>query len=164
MSQENVEIVRQEFHAFNSRDFDAMLANYAEDVEYRLIGRFADLMDPELRGRAAVRAFLTDWVENVGGRGKMETVLEVDDRVVVINHSEGASSTSGAPATVRWAQVYTFARGRSSPSTTTTTRTRLSKPSGCRSKTLTPTPNPAEYCAGDVAGERRKSPRFHRGL
>src|SRR5205823_13749943 len=25
---------------------------------------------------------------------------------------------------------------------------------GCRSKTLTPTPEPAGYCAGDVAGER----------
>jgi len=29
-----------------------------------------------------------------------------------------------------------------------------SKPSGCRSKTLTPTPEAAGYCAGDVAGER----------
>ena len=29
-----------------------------------------------------------------------------------------------------------------------------SKPWGCRSKTLTPTPEPAGYCAGDVAGER----------
>ena len=31
---------------------------------------------------------------------------------------------------------------------------RPSKPWGCRSKTLTPTPEPAGYCAGDVAGER----------
>ena len=29
-----------------------------------------------------------------------------------------------------------------------------SKTWGCRSKTLTPTPEPARYCAGDVAGER----------
>src|SRR3954454_4928324 len=28
------------------------------------------------------------------------------------------------------------------------------KPWGCWSKTLTPTPEPAGYCAGDVAGER----------
>ena len=33
-------------------------------------------------------------------------------------------------------------------------RARPSKPWGCRSKTLTPTPEPAGYCAGDVAGER----------
>src|SRR3954453_16362725 len=31
---------------------------------------------------------------------------------------------------------------------------RPSKPWGCRGKTLTPTPEPAGYCAGDVAGER----------
>jgi ketosteroid isomerase-like protein len=112
MSQKNLEIVRQGFHAFNGRDFDAMLADYAEDVEYRLIGGFADLMEPELRGRAAVRAFLADWVENVGGQGEMEAVLEVEDRVVVIIHSEGAGSTSGAPATMRWAQVYSFRDGQ----------------------------------------------------
>src|SRR3954462_11132493 len=34
------------------------------------------------------------------------------------------------------------------------TGTRPSKPWGSRSKTLTPTPEPAGYCAGDVAGER----------
>ena len=43
---------------------------------------------------------------------------------------------------------------------------RPSKPWGCRSKTLTPTPEPAGYCAGDVAGERggRRGPlpRFNR--
>ena len=33
-------------------------------------------------------------------------------------------------------------------------RAKPSKPWGCRSKTLTPTPEPAGYCAGDVAGER----------
>src|SRR5438067_1764773 len=31
---------------------------------------------------------------------------------------------------------------------------RPSKPWGCRSKTLTPTAEPARYCAGDVSGER----------
>ena len=37
---------------------------------------------------------------------------------------------------------------------TTDMRPTPSKPWGCRSKTLTPTPEPAGYCAGDVAGER----------
>jgi ketosteroid isomerase-like protein len=112
MSQENVEIVRQGFHAFNERDFDALLANFAEDVEWRLIGGFADLMGAEFRGRATVGRFLTDWVENLGGRGEVETVLEVDDRVVVIVRSVGAGGTSGAPATLRWRQVYTFRHGQ----------------------------------------------------
>ena len=37
---------------------------------------------------------------------------------------------------------------------TSTRGPKPSKPWGCRSKTLTPTPEPAGYCAGDVAGER----------
>ena len=39
-----------------------------------------------------------------------------------------------------------------------------SKPWGCRSKTLTPTPEPAGYCAGDVAGERGDGAARLRGL
>ena len=41
---------------------------------------------------------------------------------------------------------------------------RPSKPWGCRSKTLTPTPEPAGYCAGDVAGERGAPPPSDRRL
>jgi ketosteroid isomerase-like protein len=50
MSQENVEIVRRAFRAFNDRDVDAMLANRSDDVELRLIGGFADLMGTEVMG------------------------------------------------------------------------------------------------------------------
>ena len=39
-----------------------------------------------------------------------------------------------------------------------------SKPWGCRSKTLTPTPEPAGYCAGDVAGERGDRASGYRGV
>ena len=41
---------------------------------------------------------------------------------------------------------------------------RPSKPWGCRSKTLTPTPEPAGYCAGDVAGERGDRASLLRGV
>src|SRR5688500_9371833 len=37
-----------------------------------------------------------------------------------------------------------------------TTKPRLSKPWGSRSKTLTPTPEPAGYCVRDVDGERSR--------
>src|SRR5437870_1486706 len=39
------------------------------------------------------------------------------------------------------------------------TATRPSKPWGCLSKTRTPTPEAARYCAGDVAGERGEAAR-----
>ena len=44
MSQENVELVRRGLQAFNERDIDAWLGCFTEDVEWRLIGGFGDLM------------------------------------------------------------------------------------------------------------------------
>ena len=94
MSRENVEIVRRGFQAFNDRNFDAVVANLAEDVDWRLIGGFADL------------------IENVGGRAEIESVFEVDDRIVLIVRTVGAGGTSGAPVAMRWGQVYTFRHGQ----------------------------------------------------
>ena len=57
---------------------------------------------------------------------------------------------------LRPASVGSAAPGRKNRSVPELPRAarRPSKPWGCRSKTLTPTPEPAGYCAGDVAGER----------
>src|SRR5437763_801209 len=46
-----------------------------------------------------------------------------------------------------------FASARSSTASPLETQRKPSKPWGCPSKTLTPTPEPAGYCAGDVAGK-----------
>jgi uncharacterized protein len=113
MSQENMEIVRRGFTAFNDGDFNAMMRNFAEDIEWRLIGGFADLVGAEFRGHAGVRRFFDDLMENLGrNRSEMEAILEAEDRVVVIVHTRGAGATSGAPATMRWGQVYTFREGQ----------------------------------------------------
>jgi uncharacterized protein len=113
MSQENMEIVRRGFTAFNDGDFNAMMRNFAEDIEWRLIGGFADLVGAEFRGHAGVRRFFDDLMENLGrNRSEMEAILEAEDRVVVIVHTRGAGATSGAPATMRWGQVYTFRGGQ----------------------------------------------------
>lgn len=108
VSQENLEIVRRGFEAFNDRDLDALVANFAEDIEWRLIGGFADLVGAEFRGHAGVRRFFDDWMENLGGRAEVETIMEADERVVVIVRSVAAGGVSGAPAILRWGQVYTF--------------------------------------------------------
>ena len=38
MSQEKVEVVRRAFQAFADQDLDGALADFTEDVEWRLIG------------------------------------------------------------------------------------------------------------------------------
>src|SRR4051812_36612632 len=99
MSQQHLELVRRGFDAFNERDLDVLLAPYTEDVEWQMIGGIADLMGAEVRGRAALRAFLSDWLENLGGRAETESLLEAGDRVVSIIHLTSAGGTSGARTT-----------------------------------------------------------------
>jgi ketosteroid isomerase-like protein len=111
MSQENVGLIRSMYEAFNDRDLDALMANFTEDVEWRLIGGFADLMGTDFRGRDGVRRFYDDWIDNLGGRGEVERVLEVGDRVAVIATVRTAGRASGAPAELRFGQLFSFRDG-----------------------------------------------------
>ena len=104
--------MRRSFKAFNDRDLDAMVAGCTDDVEWRLIGGFVDLMGPELRGRVALRRWFQDWIENLGGRAELEALLEADDRVVLVMNVVGAGEASGAAATHRAGQVFTFREGQ----------------------------------------------------
>ena len=112
MSQENVEIVRRVYRAFNDRDLDAWVALHTEDVEWRLIGGFADMLGTEFIGHEGLRRFFDDWVGNLGVRGEIKTLHDADDRVVVIVDAAGAGEVSGAPATIQGGQVYSFRDGR----------------------------------------------------
>jgi ketosteroid isomerase-like protein len=112
MSQENVEIVRRAHQAFNDRDLDALLASFTDDAEWRLIGGFADLIGTEFRGHEELRRLFNEWVDNLGLQGKMEAVLEADDRVVVMLRVTGAGGASGVPTTIRSGNVYFFRDGK----------------------------------------------------
>ena len=88
---------------------------------------------------------------------RAEEFIDVGDQVVVAAYAASRQrQRSGVDGGVRshlsWSTLRDgkIARCRVLP----TTVPKPSKPSGCRSKTLTPTPEPAGYCAGDVAGER----------
>jgi ketosteroid isomerase-like protein len=58
MSQENVEIVRRAFDAFNARDADELVSLWAEDCEWRPFR--AQLEGIVYRGHEGVRQFLSD--------------------------------------------------------------------------------------------------------
>jgi ketosteroid isomerase-like protein len=111
VSQERIEIVRRSFEAFNERDFDAMLADWSDDVVMRLVGGFADLMGAEFKGHDGVRRWMDEWVGSLAVRAEIEDVFEAGDRVVVIARAAGAGEATGAPVEVRGGQVYSF-RGR----------------------------------------------------
>jgi ketosteroid isomerase-like protein len=111
VSQEKIEIVRRSFDAFNDRDVDAVLADWADDVVMTLHGGFADLMGSEFVGHDGVRRWMNEWVGSLGVRAEIEAILEAGDRVVVIAVAAGAGDASGTPVELRGGQVYSF-RGR----------------------------------------------------
>ncbi len=113
MSQENLDVIERAMRAFDARDIDGLMLDYTEDVEWRLIGGFEDLLGADIKGRDAVRAVVTEWSEELGVRGEVESVRELGDRVLVIGRFAGTSDASGAAYRgPRGAQVYTFRDGR----------------------------------------------------
>ena len=110
MSQENVELVLRSMQAFNDRDIPALESMFSEDFVYRLIGGFADLTGTEFRGRAAV-AWVKEWTETLGGQEEIETIREVNERVLAIVNMEATGAASGVGTTLRAGQVYSFRDG-----------------------------------------------------
>ena len=106
-----MEIIRRAFQAFNERDVETMLAGWADDVEMRLVGGFADLMGTEFKGHEGIRRWFNEWVGNVGVRVEIEEIHDAGDQVVVIARAVGAGETSGAPVALRGGQIYTFRDG-----------------------------------------------------
>src|SRR5215217_1433581 len=62
MSQDNVEIVRRSFEAFNTRDVDALVSLSAEDCEW--VPLRAQLEGMVYRGHEGVRQFVSDMDED----------------------------------------------------------------------------------------------------
>jgi ketosteroid isomerase-like protein len=112
MSQQNLEVVRRAFDAFNERDVDAMLADWTDDVRMRLIGGFADLMGAEFTGHEGVRRWFGEWVGALRVEAEIEAIHDAGDRVVVIAHVTGAGAATGAPVELRGGQVYSFRGGK----------------------------------------------------
>jgi ketosteroid isomerase-like protein len=59
VAQENIEIVRDAFAAFNRGDLDAWFGHMADDIDYRAAEGALDDHGP-IKGKAALRAFVQD--------------------------------------------------------------------------------------------------------
>jgi ketosteroid isomerase-like protein len=111
MSETNVELVRRAWLAFNNRDFPAMERIYSEDVVFRLIGGFADLMGTEFLNRDAVLDWIRDWIETIDPRAQIEMIRPVDDRVFAIVNFAATGAASGVATTLRSGVVYSVRDG-----------------------------------------------------
>jgi len=114
MSQENVEIVRRGFEAYNARDFpqlaNLMTPDFVWDmsrVDAPTSARYAGL--PELRG------FVETWSESFASEDVVaEEVYDAGDQVVVIVRQAGRGRASGIEIEQRFAMVWSVHDGRAS--------------------------------------------------
>ena len=111
MSQENVELVREGYEAWNRDDLDWILDHASLDIELRPNAGFADL-DQVYRGREGVRAWYRDWRnvwETVSQR--VERIENFGDHVLVLVVVTGQGRRSGVVVDGRRAHLFTVDGG-----------------------------------------------------
>jgi ketosteroid isomerase-like protein len=110
MPEDNVEIVRRAYEAFNRRDFDAALADVSDAVTWTPI---LSVETAVLEGKEAVRDTWARQVEMLDVSIETQEIISVDDsHVIVVARWIGRGSASGAPFATTGVQVCTLRDGR----------------------------------------------------
>jgi ketosteroid isomerase-like protein len=113
MSQENVEVARAAYEAFNRGDIDGMLGLCAPDIEWQDRGG-PSLDTTGITGKDAVRAYfetvLEPWEEV---RREPEEIIDLGgDRVLVLFRTFARGKGSGVEVDARAGDLVTFKEGR----------------------------------------------------
>ncbi len=122
MSQENVEVVKIAYEAFATGGLDRFMEHFARNVDYRAFEGAPDDRGP-MHGKAAVRAWLQDWID-MFYEFRMELVELVDvgeDTLVIAERYGGRAKRSGVDTdSTVWTVLTIYdgriARGREYPS------------------------------------------------
>lgn len=110
MSQENVEIVREMYEAFNRGDAGAALAHFdpgvVVDASHRVDGRVG-------RGHEDLVAILGEWMGTWDEwREEIEAIRDAGDRVLVISTQRARGKGSGAEWANRFGMLYEIHGGK----------------------------------------------------
>jgi ketosteroid isomerase-like protein len=113
MPPSNVEVIRDHYEATNARDFDRVMAGYAEDVE--LVAPTWGIRGGTFKGRDAVGEWFGDWFRSFDRDlhfGMEEVTAVDDDRVLLVSSHHGRGRASGVEVhgTVVW--LYTLRDGK----------------------------------------------------
>ena len=113
MSQENVEVVRDQFAATNERNFPRAMSHYAEDVEL-IVDRGAFLEGGTFKGRDAVGGWFARWFTTFepGYHFDVEEARDLGDVVLVVATHHGRGRTSGAEVHGKTGYVYGLRGGK----------------------------------------------------
>ena len=113
MSQENVEVVRAQFQAFQAGGLDDVAKYWHPDIEWRAVEGAADDVGV-MRGESRLRRYYQDWIETMDAlQAEVEEVLFDDDqRVAAIVRNSGRGRASGVMTEGRYYVACTIRDGR----------------------------------------------------
>jgi ketosteroid isomerase-like protein len=113
MSQENVEVVKVAYEAFVRGGLDRYLEHFTDDVDYRAIEGAIDDSGP-IHGKAAVRAWLQDWIDTFDEFWfePIELIDAGEDTVVAVERYGGRAKLSGVETDQTEAVVLTIRDGK----------------------------------------------------
>ena len=113
MSQENVEIIRDAFAAFNRGHLDAFLEYWTDDIDYRAAEGAPDDVGP-IKGKEALRAFAQDWPDTFD-EFRCEPIELIDageDKVIAVMRISGRAKLSGVETDMTYAELSTLRDGK----------------------------------------------------
>jgi ketosteroid isomerase-like protein len=113
MSEENVKAVRDAAAAFNRGDLDTFSEFWTDDIDYRAIEGAIDDRGP-MHGKAAVRAYMQDWLDNFDNfRAEAVELLDAgEDTVIAVVRNSGLAKLSGIETDLTYAALYTIRDGK----------------------------------------------------
>jgi len=112
MSQENVEIVRQYFPAYDRSGLDGLTEFWHPDINWRAAEGALDDVGL-MEGPDALRDYLRQWEETFeNGRMEAEELIDAGDQVVALVRGIGRMKDSDAEIDLRYAIVFTIRDGK----------------------------------------------------
>jgi uncharacterized protein len=116
MSQENVELVRSGYDAFNRGDIEWVVQHTWPDVEFHLRGQRALDLPQVYRGRDGLRQLFNEWFLGPWEGSLKQDVERIydlgDDRVLGLVTFRGRGRGSGIDVELRYAHLFTSRDGR----------------------------------------------------
>jgi len=113
MSQENVEIIRQAFEAFNEGNYSGFLNLYDADIVC-VVPQGGDIEVGTFHGADEVERYYRRWFSAFGetSRIEIEELIEAGDSVIAIYREKARGRLSGAEVERFGCAVYTLRRGK----------------------------------------------------
>ena len=105
MSQENVEIVRGSFEAWNRNDFDAWIQYFDPEV------RWSALLE-EFRGHAGIRQLWQSFKVDLQLKARYDDIRDLGDSVLALGELTGTGRITGLNLSAEIGQLATFRDGR----------------------------------------------------